>query len=303
MSFAHDRKRFLRYYSRGDDTDSQVNIKAHVIFNVHRIEKGLSHVDFRDGFGLNVLRDLRRYMEKLTDRSSLVYKAALSVIKEYVEVHEGRNYDISIQKDIIGVDLLEQALSSSDDMSGYLVFDRNAKKSNKKKNFKELFINRYTVREYSTEPVDLKKIREAVEISTKTPSICNRQSFRIMIMTDEAMIKKAIDLQNGFKSYDYPPVLALVLTDTRLLRSVSERNNAYIDGGLFLMSFLLGLEYEGLAACTLNTMFSVKKEKEVRNVLGVDDNYNFIAYVAIGNFRDENKVAKSFRLPVDEVII
>src|SRR5690606_33526909 len=106
----------------------------------------------------------------------------------------------------------------------------------------------------------------------------------------------------GFHGYDTPPVLALVLTDTRSFRGPNERNNVYIDGGSFMMSFLLGLEYEGLAACPLNTMFSVKEEKKTRRILGLADNYNFISYVAIGNFREQNKVAKSFRFPVDDII-
>lgn len=133
--------------------------------------------------------------------------------------------------------------------------------------------------------------------------MCNRQSFRIVVITNKEKIKQALQVQNGFRGYEYPPVLALVLTDTQAFRGVTERNNLYIDGGSFMMSFLLGLEYVSLAACPLNTMFSIKEERKTRKILNIADNYNFISYIAIGNFRDSNKVAKSFRFPSDEITI
>jgi nitroreductase len=302
-TFQYDRKRYFKYFARSDIRESQENIEAHIIFHTHQIEKGLSHAEFRSGFGKDVLKKLRLQMEKLRNHDSVAYIAGLSAIKAYVDVHEKNRYDISEQKKIIGERLLAEAMACKSDISGYFVIDKRSKENNKTKNFKDLFMNRYSVREFSNEPVDDKKIRRALEISLKTPTICNRQSFRVMIIKNREKIKEVLQIQNGFRDYDPPPVLVLILTDTRFFRGVEERNNVYIDGGSFMMSFLLGLEYEGLAACPLNTIFKVDEEKKTRQILGIADNYNFISYVAIGNFRKKNKVAKSFRFPVDDIII
>lgn len=302
-AYRYDRKRFFKYFAHADNSDSQENIEAHLIFHTHQIEKGLSHAEFRNGFGINVLKKLRANLENLDDHKSVVYIAGLSAVKAYIDVHKINNYDISKQKKIIGDRLLAEANQCRSTISGYSVIDKSSKAANKSKNFKELFMDRYTVREFSDEPVDSKKIRKALELSMKTPTVCNRQSFRVVIIKNQKKIKQALKIQNGFHGYETPPVLALVLTDTRSFRGPSERNNVYIDGGSFMMSFLLGLEYEGLATCPLNTMFSVREEKRTRRLLGIADNYNLISYVAIGNFRKQNKVAKSFRFSVDDIIV
>lgn len=303
-AYRYDRQRFLRYYARGDArTDSQTNVEAQVIFSTHQVEKGLSHVEFRDGFGKDALRDLRYGLERLTDHRSTVYLAALSSLKAYFDIHKERGYDISLQKEILGHELVKEVSECTDTSSGCLILDRDSKKNNKTKNFKELFENRYTIREYSDQKLDMNKINEAINIALKTPTVCNRQSFRIVVISNKEKIKQALSVQNGFRGYSYPPVLALVLTDTQAFRGITERNNLYIDGGSFMMSFLLGLEYVGLAACPLNTMFSIEEEKKTREILDISNNYNFISYVAIGNYRNKNKVAKSFRFSAEEVTI
>lgn len=302
-AYRYDRRRFMNYSGYGGRSGSQDSTEAHVIFYTHQIEKGLSHVEFRDGFGKQALKNLRLSMSRLTNHESTVYIAALSAIKAYLEVHDSRQYDTSEIKAILGESLTSEASKCSSRMSGYHIIHKSSKLDNKNKNFKELFENRYTVREFSDEPVDIAKIYEAVAIATKTPSVCNRQSFRIVVIKDREIIKQLLQIQNGFRGYSFPPVMALVLTDAQSFRDVSERNYQYIDGGSFMMSFLLGLEYAGLAACPLNTMFSITEEKRTRKILNLTDNYNFISFVAIGNFMDQNKVANSFRFPADEIII
>ena len=77
--------------------------------------------------------------------------------------------------------------------------------------------------------------------------------------------------------------------------SVEERNEPYIDGGLFAMAFLTALECESLAACPLNTMMREKQEHEIRKLLGVPDYETLIAFVAIGNFPESIESPVSFR--------
>lgn len=303
LAYGHDRHRFLKNYARGGKSDTQVGIEAQVIFSTHQIEKGLSHVKFRSGFGKEALADLRSGLERLPSKQSTAYVAAISAIKAYLDIHREIGYDLSEQKNILGKSLIEAATSCKSNISGYMLISKSSKQNNQNKTFKELFNNRYTVREFSSEPVDIIKIHEAISLSTKTPTVCNRQSMRVLVLKDPDLIKQALSVQNGFRGYDYPPILTIILTDTRAFRGVTERNNQYIDGGSFMMSYLLSLEYEGLAACPLNTMFTLKEEKKARKILGLTDNYNFIAYVAIGNFRDSNKVAKSFRFSADEITV
>ena len=90
-------------------------------------------------------------------------------------------------------------------------------------------------------------------------------------------------------------MLALISVDVRSFVSVEERNEPYIDGGLFAMAFLTALECESLAACPLNTMMREKQEHEIRKLLGVPDYETLIAFVAIGNFPESVESPVSFR--------
>lgn len=54
-------KRFKRWFSRDDSTD-KARVETRLAFDIHRLEKGLSHVDFRDGFGKGVLSEISKRM-------------------------------------------------------------------------------------------------------------------------------------------------------------------------------------------------------------------------------------------------
>lgn len=83
-----------------------------------------------------------------------------------------------------------------------------------------------------------------------------------------------------------PPVLLLVTSDIRAFMNNGERNEPFVDGGLFSMSLLYALEAYGLAACPLNAMFNLSQDRQTRELLDIPD-YEFpVMYIAVGNFRN-----------------
>lgn len=67
------------------------------------------------------------------------------------------------------------------------------------------------------------------------------------------------------------------------------------------MSFMYALEYKKLAACPLHASFTHDKEQLFRKLLNIPDNEKLIVFIAIGQFKDEYTVAKSYRYPVEYV--
>lgn len=135
----------------------------------------------------------------------------------------------------------------------------------------------------------------------KTPSVCNRQSSRIRLITNPKLIKNTLDVQGGYRGYKYPQVLLLLTTDTSSFVDIKERNQVYVDGGLFAMSLLTSLEYVGLAACALNAMFNLEAELNVRQILNIPENENLIMFITVGNFLEETPYPKSFRYTGKEI--
>ena len=77
-------------------------------------------------------------------------------------------------------------------------------------------------------------------------------------MTKIMLFMKALKIQGGFLGYAMPPVLLLVTSDIRAFMNNGERNEPFVDGGLFSMSLLYALEAYGLAACPLIYLRTVK---------------------------------------------
>ena len=304
LVFNYDKKRFIKNYSASHKKASLNQIKTYLIFYTHSLEKGLSHDDFRNGFGKKALTalstNLKVYEKNGFDKSDKVYVNAISTLKEYIKAHSSVGYDTDYLSKMFE-HFLDEAKKCKKDIGGKMVINKSDKINNKLKNFKDLFTERYSVRSYSDDPVDIEDIKTAIDISMKTPSVCNRQSSRVHVITNKDVIKNAMAIQGGMNGYVIPPALIAVTTDSSSFISIYERNQIFIDGGAFSMSLLLSLEYQGLAACPLNTMFSIKRDKAMRKLLNIGSNENLIMIISVGNFKEKNNVAKSFRLSSKDI--
>ena len=131
----------------------------------------------------------------------------MSVVEEYIKIHEENHYDLSERINV--VEFKKNYCLNKVDFGGVKAVNRAASNENQTKNFKELALNRNSVRDYQDTAVDLEKINEAIQIATKSPSVCNRQSTRVRVIRDCSLIKKALDIQGGFKGYPLPPCLLM----------------------------------------------------------------------------------------------
>ena len=300
--YNYEKRRYLNFYSKSYSFDLQ-NIKARLILHSHRLEKGLSHIEFREGFGKSPLEDLKLAMDQFNhfghNQKEIEYELALSTLNAYYNKH----LDCGIPEYFTELyrDYLNDIKNSKSSIGGIRKTRSKDKLNNRDVDYKTLFENRVSVREWDNKPVDLNLITEAIEISMKTPTVCNRQSPRIRVISNSELIEKTLKLQRGFSGYKLPPILTLITTDSRDFISVVERAQIYIDGGLFSMSFLNALEYVGLGACALNAMFRVEKEKKMREILNVPENENFIMFIVIGNFLEETPYCKSWRRKAEDI--
>lgn len=302
--FLYDKKRFEKSYFRKYRKANADQLKAKLTFHAHALEKGFSHDDLRLGFGKRALQELatslKAYDRNGFDKSDLEYINALSALKEYITIHNKAGYNIDYINKMFGP-LVNEAVNCKSDIAGAKLIYKEDKAGNSDKNFEELFKGRYSVREYSDEPVDDNLITESIEIAMKAPSVCNRQASRVHILSDKEKIKKALNIQGGMTGYATPPRLLIITTDSSNFLAITERNQVYIDGGLFAMSLLLALEYKALAACPLNAMFSIKKDKSLRQLIDLKPSENIIVLISVGNFKTRNNVPKSFRLSGQDI--
>lgn len=299
-------KRFERTYSKPSSKGAE-QVRARMIFFTHQIEKGLSHMHFRYGFGKRPLASLAKKMKMYRAAvpnygSSQSYHCALAALHEYVVRHEGHEEALQYVKDLFSEETWHEIQTEQSNLGGSIVISRGSKQNNKNLPFKELSESRHSIREYADQPVTYEELLPAVQLAMRTPTVCNRQPARLHIILNPEIIRKALNYQGGFNGYKLPPALLLVTADNAVFMAPQERNEGFTDGGLFGMSLLLSLEREGLAACPLNTMMKEGPETATRKLLNIPDNENMVMYVAVGHFPDEVKTCVSHRFDAQDII-
>ncbi|MDR3859047.1 nitroreductase family protein [Bifidobacterium pseudocatenulatum] len=297
--------RYNRNYSRVASTEL-TQLETRIMFLSHQIEKGLSHSDFRYGFGRKVFLELPAMLKSLELADSnyeenTVFQESMSALHEYMERHIRAGKDISWQKSLFTNEQWNRIKSANPSRGGSIVIRRSTKANNSLLPYAQLNEHRHSVREFSDEPVDVNLIEQAIDMAMRTPSVCNRQPTRVHLILNHEIITKALAIQGGVRGYAAPPALILITSDLRSFITSYERNEGFTDGGLFGMSLLLSLESLGLASCPLNTMFTAKADKDTRKLLDLPDNEVPVMYIEVGNFLEETRTCASVRYTGNQI--
>lgn len=302
-----DIKRFSRSAPFSIYDASYEQLTSRIMYNVHSIEKGLSRTqNFRTGFGkkaLSVLNDsLVIFSEKGYDLNSFPYVQGRSIIIKYIDFHNRIGFDISFLNEFVNSEFLVP--NKKFNMTGTKVVYAKDKANNNRKNFYELAQERSSIREFSGESIERGKVLKAISNAFKTPSVCNRQGWKTYLIEDKEKIEELLYFQQGFKGYTQMPeiVVAITVSNSTFLSPV-ERNEAFVDGGLFSMSIIYGLEYESLAAVPLNAMMNSKNEMSIRKLIEVKEAEQIIMFIAIGAFKGETTVPISDRKDLYESVV
>lgn len=304
--YKYDFEKFKAGYAIDLEDATKEKLDSQLIFFSHAIEKGLSHKELRTKFGMIPLTELSKclneYNRRNLSKENIRYKVALSAIKNYQLVHIDRGVEIDFLEGIFSKEILNEVKQINEVFSGVINVKREDKLRNNEKNFESLSKERTSVREFSKEPVPLEKIEKAITIALKSPSVCNRQPSRISIIRDKEQMETILKIQGGYKGYSMPDKLLLITASNSAFISPNERNEGFIDGGLFSMSLLYALEYKGLAACALNAMMDVNDEKKVKSILQIPKEESLIMFIAVGNFQEDILSPKSYRDNVADIM-
>lgn len=264
----------------------------------HSIEKGLSYMKPRLGFGqdmiTHLLKLLAEYNLKGFPLDTHCYETALSCLNSYVTYHEESGYDVSTLNEEI-----RRLPGNPNCLGGASVVSKKTIYQNLNKSFKEFSENRHSVRCFSSEPVEIETIIEAIQLSQNAPSACNRQGWKIHLVTSKDLIKLVLQNQNGNRGFgEMIDKLILISSDFRYFEKRRERFQAYIDGGIYAMNVLYSLHFYSLATVALSASLSDSQERNVKKILKMSNAEVPIMFIGIGNYCEEFKIANSTRRPI-----
>jgi len=273
---------------KNDDT-----LLSSITMDYHRIEKGLSLPNPREKFGYwfipSLIERILYFKGKYGNHDVLNH--AVGAINAYRSYHS--------KKDVLLSDL--QFWFKKLDDSRILPKNIGIKKLNittsSKKSFETLSLERSSVRNFLSKEVDIELINNAVEIAKRTPSVCNRQPWRVKFVAGEK-VNPLLALQNGNKGFsECIRTLIVVTGKISYMRLPVERHQIYIDGGMFSMSLIYALQDLGISTCPLNWCVNTKNDKIASKELGLDGDEEIIMYIAVGYPKKKCSVASSPRLP------
>jgi nitroreductase len=274
-----------------------------MLASAHVIEKGMSLPSPRLGYGQQMLKSLidlsKKYESNGYDLSAFPYVNAKAVLGAYYDYHVEMKHDLGE----IGQEIRELSKDASTD-AGCMAFSNDDYRRLAQGDFRSCAQSRYSIRAFSREPVPESKVTEALEIARKTPSVCNRQSWHTYWVRSKDAKQYLGELQNGHRGFgDQVDSFLVITTDLHSFFGVGERNQSFVDGGLYAMSLLYALHYVGVGACPLNWCMPANVDKKLRARIDIPLNENIVLVIAIGALPEKIRAAQSVRKSVADTLL
>lgn len=299
----HDSKRYLNNSMVLNVYKNQERLLGLIIARQHVVEKGLTMPETRLGFGRDNIEEMLKLCElysKMYDVHHEQFQSVIAVLKEYVDYHSSRSYqlDSSFLRQIL--DLTEKFPEIQSSVQTKITSSDFFKDINE--SFIKFAKSRHSVRNYSAEDIPVETVEKAIDLAKTAPSACNRQPIRVHVCCGK--VKEAVTrLHRGNRGFGDRANKVLVITSNlSSYMNVMERNCSYLDGGIFVMNLLYALHYYHIGACTLNWSTSILDDNELRNILELPEEEEIICLVCIGKLPEELSIAKSERINTERII-
>ncbi|MFT6834216.1 MAG: nitroreductase [Francisellaceae bacterium] len=297
-----DYLKFKKSFTNDSDKKDVSSLKSWILQDKHRIEKGLSLPSPRFGFGRDVLLRLHKNLQdyQAVHEKDYVYYIGVGAYRAYVEYHTAYHEQLPLeithlidiyrddfsveQTSVVGLKNISQSTMNSSTLSDFFESRSSCRKFNKDSLIAD------------------ETLYEAIRMAKQSPSVCNRQPWRVHFFS-EGKVKKILSLQNGNVGFgDEVPYVAVVTCDLKAFYAPSERNQAFVDGGLFSMSFLLALHSLDIQACALNWCDTFGVRRKFSKLGFVDNSEVVIMIIAFGYAENGATCAKSPRLDTENFL-
>lgn len=287
QQFILDERRYRRW-SVPTDVDSLQRIdgrqlECQVTKDYHRIEKGLAFANPKRPFGedarerLSLAMDGRSWSED--DAYAGYARTALSALDSWNEGGEVAEVAAPLASSLGSTDLNSEQVDA-------------------------FFKTRRTVRAFDlARRPPIEKIEHAVSLAINTPSVCNRQSWKAHYY-EGSEAQNILSHQRGNRGFGHAiPGVIIVTTDARMFSGSGERNQRWIDGGLFAMTLVWALHAIGLSSCMLNWSRTSQDSDRLRAAAQLHESEDIIVLIAVGYPVPNHRVARSERRSTKDVLM
>jgi nitroreductase len=305
-NYYYDFWRYLKFSATIAPHETKARMQGRIIATYHVIEKGLSLKEPRTGFGMGIVTALIELLEKYSEKYTWdeTAQVALNTLLAYNNFNLSRghiNEDLNVRLTKLKSRCVGEQHQTTE--GGTRFVEKEAIKAAVAVNFQEFVNSRHSVRNFASDDVPLDLIQDSASIALKTPSVCNRQTWKIHVFSDDALKQKVLSYQNGNRGFGHTASkVVLVTCDLSNFLDAGERNQAFIDGGMFSMSFIYALHSFGVGTCCLNWSVTSERDQALRREIPIPETEVIIMMIAVGSLPDQFYVANSARRKVQEIV-
>lgn len=298
--YLYDAARFLRHSGALRPTSPRT-LETLVVIDTHRIEKGLASTRPRPWFGEAVLPRLVANTRLLLDvrPGSFAAQAACEALRTYFAWHAGQNdvpaWTTAVERDAAALQgRLESALGDG----ATVTYTRDELLKAAPADPLAFFASRHSIRWFDDRPVASEEIASAVEAAQHSPSGWNRQAWKVHVFPRGSAADKVLACQGGNAGFGHTASHVLVIAaDLRAFVFEHERNQVWVDGGMFAMSLVHAFHAMGLGSCCLNWSVGRRSDRRLRAAIDLPDHESVVMLLAVGHLPETVVTTSSRREP------
>ncbi|SEK46732.1 Nitroreductase [Colwellia chukchiensis] len=292
----------IQYYA---NSDAPENSSVLLRRNIHRLEKGIimrpQRATFAEGYiGETVAQFNKCFRAKRLNgeeekwaKEVLLRYFALVGESDIINAARREFFDAMADQQNCDKNLASVPYAHKDIVRADISFEQ----------FKQLCVQRRSVRWFQDKPVPRELIDNALNAATLAPSACNRQPFEFYLFNEPEQAQKvgAIPMGTAGFSHNFQSVV-VVVGDLAAYPYERDRHVIYIDGSLAAMQFMLALETQGLGSCVINWPDVEQLEKKMSKLLKLSHNQRPLMVISLGYADPEGKIPFSQKKSAKELI-
>lgn len=283
-------------------------LEGEIIRNAHSIEKGLSLENIKMGFGYakmtNAFAQIERYKELCGNYDSEAIGMFADAVGAYLAFHKQSGYEDANIKQIETLynKLVQDGVRTDGTYGGYQMIQRSEYSEEELAVLCNLFESRHSVREFAHTDIDTDKLNKAIELACHCPSACNRQCYRVHVLSRNHFDKMDGWLE-GIGGFAEDVNKFLIITGKLSAYRKSEEMQYVVSTSVFAAYLTLSLQAVGIGCCFVQRPFlPTAKWSKVAGQLKIPQDEQVVCVLGIGNLKDEYKVPVSHRLAQDTIV-
>ncbi|MDN3240111.1 nitroreductase family protein [Glycomyces tritici] len=304
--YLYDAARFLRH-SGALRARSARTLESLVVIDTHRIEKGLASARPRPWFGEAVLPRLLANTRLLLDErpDSFAASAACEALRTYFAWHDAQTagapaWAVDLERESAA---LQTRLRAALGDGATVTYTRDELLKAAPADPLAFFASRHSIRWFDERPVAAEDIAAAVEAAQHSPSGWNRQAWRVHVFPRGAAADKVLACQGGNTGFGHTASHVLVVaTDLRAFVFEHERNQVWVDGGMFAMSLVHAFHALGLGSCCLNWSVGRRPDRRLRTVIDLPSHESVVMLLVVGHLPETVATTCSRREPTLPIV-